>query len=238
MNCAPAMRTTAHTASLALLLLLSAWTVSPVGAAMVAIDGGVASALPARNDVLNLAGVTMGGGSLWLNGTLTLSSDATLQWHDLGSESGYVNLVRLGNLAGPALVDYDDFGSGAGGVHSPWVYAGSVTQSAGVVDLGFFRSATSGTELLIANGTATGHGISSLAQFAFAYLDDTNQIVGGGTNRILVLLDDGGATRDGDFDDYVGVLTVMTPVPLPAAWLLFGSALLALGAVGRRRRDA
>jgi hypothetical protein len=226
-------------AGIALLLILSAFTASQARAAMVSIEGGVASALPARNDVVHAAGVTMGGGSVWINGTLTLAGTARLQWQDLGSESAYVNLVRLGNLAGPALVDVDDFGAGAGGVHSPWGEAGSVTQSAGIVDLRFSRSVTHGTRLLIANGITTGRGSPSLAQIAFAYLDDANQIVAHATSRVLVLLDDRGARRrDPDFDDYVGVLTVMTPVPLPAAWLLFGSALLAFGAAGRRRLDA
>lgn len=225
------MRSRIKIASLSLLLILSAFTAAPGRAAMLSIEGGLATSVPARNDVLSPAGVTVGDGNFWVNGTLTLASNAKLYWHDLGSESAYVNLVRLGNLTGPALVEYEDFGSGTGGVHSPWDYAGSVVQSGGVVDLRFSKRVTNGTQLLAANGDSS----LSLAQISFAYLSDTNQIVARATNRVLVLLDDSGASRDRDFDDYVGVLTVMNPVPLPAAWLLFGSALLAFGAIGRRR---
>jgi hypothetical protein len=57
------------------------------------------------------------------------------------------------------------------------------------------------------------------------------------TNKVLILFDDGGGGRDGDYDDF-GVIVTSTPIP-GAAWL-FGTGLLALLGVGysRRRRAA
>jgi hypothetical protein len=52
------------------------------------------------------------------------------------------------------------------------------------------------------------------ASIALAYLNDSNQIVSDPTNRVLVLLEDGGADRD--YDDYVGILEAnSTPAPYP-----------------------
>ena len=54
------------------------------------------------------------------------------------------------------------------------------------------------------------------------------------TNTVQLWLDDGGAHKDRDFNDMgVGV----SAVPIPAAAWLFGTALLGLAAVGRRREN-
>jgi hypothetical protein len=47
---------------------------------------------------------------------------------------------------------------------------------------------------------------AAAASIALAYLNDSYQIVAGPTERVLVMLEDGGA--DQDYDDYVGILEV------------------------------
>ena len=67
-----------------------------------------------------------------------------------------------------------------------------------------------------------GYGFASIA---LAYLNATNQIVSGPTDRVLVLLEDGGT--DHDYDDYVGILSVPAtpppPYPVSPNFLNFGN---------------
>src|SRR5687768_18231374 len=53
-----------------------------------------------------------------------------------------------------------------------------------------------------------GYGFASIG---LAYLSDTNHTWSDPTNRILVMLEDGGADRD--YDDYVGILALSTATP-------------------------
>ena len=131
--------------------------------------------------------------------------------------------IQLGNTSGPSLRDYEYFGVGKGGVHSPFQLVGSVTQNADVADIEFWRRTSSSRVFQVENGNSprqmSGGGWASSA---FAYLSDTNQIVNYATNRILLMLEDGYSSHpDKDYDDYVGILVASTAVPLPAAaWLL------------------
>jgi hypothetical protein len=68
--------------------------------------------------------------------------------------------------------------------------------------------------LIVVNGQSPmmlieGYGYASIA---LAYLSDTYQIVNEPTNRILVLLEDGG--NDRDYDDYVGILEAPSPASI------------------------
>lgn len=231
------MRTKTNTASLALLLILSAFAAMPARAAMVSIVGGVASAMPPRNDVLGAAGITMGDGSIWIDGTLTLANDATsISLFDVGSETRKHTLIKLSNDAGPTLTDATDFRQGSG-VHQPWQFAGSVMQDAGPIGLSFARVPGFGASDRFDDETRH-TGSTSFARIAFAYLDPQYRIVRDPTDTVLVLFDDRFEGPDRDFDDYVGVLkfTSPMPVPLPGALLLLVSGLGGLALIRPRQR--
>jgi hypothetical protein len=182
---------------------------------MMSISGGTAvNSIPqgtSGNSVLGQAGIGFAGGQIWVDGTLDiLSETATLTLHDVGSESYAKNQIRLANTSGSTLADTDNFYKGSTGNFTngppPFQLVGSVTQGSGVAQLEFWRIDSDPDVKIVVNGQSpmmmvSGYGYASIA---LAYLSDTYQIVSVPTNRILVLLEDGGTDRD--YDDYVGIL--------------------------------
>lgn len=184
-------------------------------AATVSISGGTTvDSIPQGNSghqVLAQAGIGFAGGQLWVDGTLDNLGDVTLTLYDVGSESHWRNFLHLANTSGTKIRDRDNFTRGTEGNFTngppPGELVGSVTQTAGLTDLYFSRLIGQEPELTtVINGQSPmmnvpGYGYASIA---YAYLDESYQIVSGPTDRILVLLEDGGADRD--YDDYVGIL--------------------------------
>jgi hypothetical protein len=187
---------------------------APAEAATVSISGGTrVNSIPqgnSGNSVLAQAGIGVAGGEIWVDGTLDNLGDVTLTLYDVGSESHWRNFIHLANTSGNKIRDRDDHtrrctvctnGS------APFQLVGSVTQNSGLADFWFSRLVGQEPELTtVVNGQSPmmnvpGYGYASIA---LAYLSDTNQIVSGPTDRILVLLEDGGDDRD--YDDYVGIL--------------------------------
>jgi hypothetical protein len=193
---------------------------SPAEAAMVSISGGTRiDSIPqgsSGNIVLEQAGIGFDGGEIWVDGTLDNLSDVTLTLYDVGSESHWRNQIRLGNRSGTKVLrDSDDFYRGTTGVFThgpaPFQLVGSVPQKPGLANFEFWRLNPNPDYQIVVNGQSPmmmvpGYGYASIA---LAYLSDTNQIVSGPTNRILVLLEDGG--KDRDYDDYVGILEASPP---------------------------
>jgi beta-lactam-binding protein with PASTA domain len=190
--------------------------------ATTSITGGTSqTTLPegtSGNSVLGAAGIGFAGGQIIVDGTLNVvspgaqSPTVTLTLYDVGSESHWVNQIRLGNTTGAVLTDDDDHQREGGGItgpftHAPFARIGTVTQGAGVAELEFWGSELPPATLIVENGDSpkqtTGDQPTSIA---LAYLNDSYQIVAGPTERILVMLEDGGADRD--YDDYVGILEV------------------------------
>jgi hypothetical protein len=99
----------------------------------------------------------------------------------------------------------------------PGELVGSVVQNSGVSGFEFWQLYPYPDTMIVVNGQSpmmmmAGYGYASIA---LAYLNDAYQIVAGPTDRVLVLLEDGGADRD--YDDYVGILetpsSAMVSVP-------------------------
>lgn len=186
------------------------------------------------NSVVAPAGIGFAGGSIWVDGTLDiLGSGATVTLYDVGSESHWLNEIRVGSPSGDQLRDWDDHFRGDTGTFtngtSPFQLAGSVALPSGVANFEFWRLDPTPEYQTVVNGQSPMMMVPDYgyASIALAYLDDANQIVSGPTDRVLVLLEDGGTDRD--YDDYVGILTVLAtaPRPYPVApnALVFGNVL-------------
>lgn len=189
---------------------------------VLSISGGTqVSSIPQGNSgniVLEQAGIGMAGGQIWLDGTLDiLGSGAPLALYDVGSESHWINEIRLTNTSGSELRDLDDNFRGDTGTFvngsAPFQVAGWVTQGSGVAGFEFRRIDPTPEYQIVVNGQSPmmmvpGYGYASIA---LAYLSNSNQIVSGPTDRVLILLEDGGTDRD--YDDYVGILAVTATPP-------------------------
>jgi hypothetical protein len=175
------------------------------------------------NPVLPQAGIGIADGQIWLDGTLDiLGNGATLTLYDVGSESHWINEIRLGNSAGSVLSDLDDHYRGTTESFTngpaPFQLAGTVTQGSGVADFEFRRIDPTPEYQIVVNGQSPMMMVPEygFASIALAYLSDANQIVSFPTNRVLVLLEDGGTDRD--YDDYVGILEAnVTPPAYPVS---------------------
>jgi hypothetical protein len=201
-------------------IVAAACIAAPAEAALVSISGGTqVTSIPqgnSGNSVLGQAGIGFAGGQIWVDGTLdNLEAGVTLTLYDVGSESHWRNEIRLANTSGKVLKDKDNFANGSTGVFTngppPFELVGSVTQNSGLAKFEFWAMNLNPDVKIVLNGQSpmmmvSGHGYASIA---LAYLNDTNQIVSDPTNRILVLLEDGGADRD--YDDYVGILEISAP---------------------------
>jgi hypothetical protein len=170
------------------------------------------------NSVLAQAGIGLAGGRIWIDGTLDiLGTGVPLALYDVGSESHWINEIRLANTLGNELRDLDDNFRGDAGTFvngsAPFQVAGGVTQGSGLAGFEFRRIDPTPEYRIVVNGQSPmmmvpGYGYASIA---LAYLSDSNQVVSGPTDRVLVLLEDGGTDRD--YDDYVGILEVTSTPP-------------------------
>lgn len=194
---------------------------------VLSISGGTqVAAIPqgnSGNPVLPQAGIGIADGTIWLDGTLDiLGSGATLTLYDVGSESHWINALILGNSTGDAITDLDDHFRGTTESFTngpaPFQLAGTVSQGSGVAGFEFRRVDPTPEYQIVVNGQSPMMMVPEYgyASIALAYLSDANQIVSTPTNRVLVLLEDGGTDRD--YDDYVGILEAnATPAPYPVS---------------------
>ena len=192
----------------------------PPDPAILSISGGDATdEIPQGNSgniVLAQAGIGMAGGQIFVDGTLSsLGNNVTLTLYDVGSESHWRNEITLNNTSGKKLRDKDDFFRGSSGTFThgsaPFALVGSVTQNSGVLAFEFWRKNPDPEYQIVVNGQSPMMMVPEygFASIALAYLSDTNQIVSGPTNRILILLEDGGTDRD--YDDFVLILEASGP---------------------------
>ena len=188
-------------------------------AQLVSISGGTTvNRVPqgnSGNTVVAQAGIEVAGGQIWVDGTLDNLGHVTLILYDVGSESHWKNVIRLGNTSGPQLSDNDNHWRGSTGDFTngppPFQRVGSVIQLPGLSDFEFWRVQPDPDYQIVVNGQSPMMMVPEygFASIALAYLDADYQIVRGPTNRILVLLEDGGVDRD--YDDYVGILEAAPP---------------------------
>jgi hypothetical protein len=200
--------------------IVEAAPLNPPGPEIMSISGGEPrDTIPQGNSgniVLQQAGIGFAGGQILVDGTLSsIANNVTLTLYDVGSESHWRNEITLNNTSGKKLRDKDDFFRGSSGTFThgpaPFALVGSVTQNSGVLEFEFWRKAPDPEYQIVVNGQSPMMMVPEygFASIALAYLSDTNQIVSGPTNRILILLEDGGTDRD--YDDFVLILEASRP---------------------------
>jgi len=186
--------------------------VGTADASLLTIDttGKTSFSVPSNNDVL-----PSGFGPLWKDAGFSAAAGATLTYYFLGSESSYTNTLHTSG--GNSHPENNTIPGFPGTLLFSEVYNGTTPV--------FWFTTPSLAN--VAPGTGT-----PARNIALTYLNDDNTVSTTATNRVLFALDDSGAGPDADYDDYVGYVTA---VPVPAAVWLFGSALIGLAGVGRRK---
>jgi hypothetical protein len=202
------------------------FSATAANAALFSIQGGTAivtdSASAGINDVL------ASGATLHDNAVLaTTANNVKLKFFFWGSESGYTNTLTtsFGSHA------ESDNANGSGSIAFPGLgtplFSG-VQASAGNVAMSFASTGGNAPGGIVAAGAG-----DAWRSIAFAYLNKDGSFSATPTNLVGYAFDDSGAGPDDNHDDYVGYVQA---VPIPAAAWLFGSGLMAL--VGLRRRKA
>jgi len=207
--------------------------VGAANATLLNISGGdpfvTGSVTAGENNVLG------DGLTLTNHAILTATSGATLSFYFLGIEAGFTNTLQTGTTpvisdarTGTNNSDNGPYPQYPGSV--PGIFLGNGLYTSGSV-LNFLTSGNGTVNMGADNGS------DGRASIAFAYLDDQFRIAADqriATDRVLFALDDG--SIDDNHDDYVGIVSASTTVvPLPAAVWMFGSALIGLAGVGRRK---
>ncbi len=171
---------------------------------------------------------SLAGKNAWF-GTIMATAPGTVTATYLGQESGYVNSYSLDFFSNML------FESNAVGT----TVSADVTSAVTPFALDFSFNTRSGTNYFekVSNGQ-----IFSVTSPSFAILGDylksqTATINGQKRTFDYILGFNDSWTGDADFDDFVvGINFAPTPVPLPAAAWLFGSALLGFVTLSNRRK--
>ncbi len=178
-----------------------------------------AQAVTVGNLQLNSYGSTMFSGTnnvvntnTGIFGQLSTTQNTTLKFTFLGKEAGNTNSLLFNNLVATGS------GTNAAVVNDSF----TLNANAGVIDFGF-----TGNGGLTASNTTN-------PQENIVFLENVDSIVDAAGNpfAFLVGFNDGGSD-DADFDDYVVGINEVSPVPVPAAAWLFGSALFGFASFRR-----
>jgi len=219
-------------------------------ASLLSITGGSDLAVPATNDLVPtpnpafqalvpLGGViadTDGSGLFWDQGAQlsTTADNVTLSFNYIGSFGSATNTFSAGGGSFTTL----GLDETVGGDFTAQPGFDLVQALPGLIDFSFASTFDNGS---VSNITGNNPAGSGQINYLAAYLE---LVEGGGggvlwelsdtpTNVVLLLLDDAGAGPDSDYDD-LGVVVVATPIP--AAFPLFGTALVGFGIMGWQRR--
>lgn len=190
------------------------------------VSGG-SFATVSGNDFAWITGPVRSGGAL------SLSEAATVQVEYLGREAGFANtLFRWGALAGGTEVFSTGSGGGVVGQTSalpgtPAAVGAAVSFAAGAGEL-LFNFLVSATGATVGNGDDPSNG-------------DGIAFWSAPSNVVYLLLDDGGAGGDADYDDMVIRVTVasardqVVATPEPQTLVLILAGLVMMGLITRRR---
>ena len=204
---------------LTLLAGISAFVIpASVQAQMVQVNFGATGAIPANNDFqaqlagLGLTNFTTTGASL------ILSSNATIFFEFLASESGFSDTFT----AGP--VTYTENTNFTNNFVTP-------------IPLGF-ASFTAGNLAGLLTFTSSGGVTATIGQDGFGIFLGPNQISGQSVSTFYLGYDDQINNQDDNHDDFILRATVFGPVPEPTTWAMMLIGFAGVGYSMRRSRRA
>ena len=218
-------RISRHT-SLALAVIVTTLGVGPASASLV-VSGGQTGDIPTpllsgSNDLLSstlFGNIGHVGGTY--GATISQIGNAPLKYDFLGFEAGFANTFKVGaNTIFNTETYSPDNNKHATSLNSP--LASFITSGAGSLLFSFTVNSGAGS---VANGTNPDGKLG---------IGLPNFFVSTWKNSLIVWLDDSGAGPDRDYDDFV---VRISEVPLPPALLLFGSALVGMNWLRRRRQN-
>lgn len=231
----------AGVAAMALMAALVLGT-GEAGAGILLLDsmgagGSVSQGQP--NDLLeDIYGTGVTARQGYYGSTIRLAEKATLTFTFLGFEAGYDNEFLLdadgngrfdlifSNKGGGAV---DINGKARTAIGDTYIVALDPKNFGGGIIPFLFKANVGGKKGSVANGSAN----DGPVDFFTSYDEDPLAVAG---PSLVLLFDDGGAGVDSDYDD-MGV-RIAAAVSEPATVALLGGGLLALGWIGRRRKEA
>ncbi len=217
----------AHTV-LAVAVLATVIGISPASASLV-VSGGTTGDIPVpllsgSNDLLSsslFGSIGHVGGTY--GAAISQIGTASLKYDFLGFEAGFANTFKLGSTTIFNTETYNPNNNlHAISLSSPLA---SVTTSGIGALLNFIFTVNSGAGSVANGSNPNGKLGIGVPNFFVSQLWDKS---------LVVWLDDFGAGPDRDYDDFV---VRISEVPLPPALLLFGSALLGMNWLRRRRQN-
>jgi hypothetical protein len=226
-------------------------TVCGTQAAIVNISGAVPAVFPGfgpvsnQNNVINsgTSGVTGVDGSTF-KGSGTVTTDLpfyNVDWYFVGAESNNTATLTANGIASFSESNENNNCAvcGVSPVTGPVSLGTSVGQTSSVID---FKVGAPD----VVNGANNPPGTPGTPSLIFSYLLRTGPATWSLTNLVtqwfLFAYNDNGGPDD-NHDDFIGIAGVyapgqqggLDPVPLPGALVLFGSALVGMTFLGRRR---
>jgi hypothetical protein len=222
-----ALRKNGFRTALVTMGLLAVVSTSPANASLVLTGSPVAGSIPGGGSNELLSDPVLfppGSGSTggFFGADIVQSGNAKLKFDFLGFEAGFANAFVSLNF-GPQVFSTETFAPSnnthATSLNSP-LQSFTINGVNGL--LSFFFGTPAG---VVINGSNPG--FDSVNFFTSQRLDGT----------LVLWLDDSGAGPDTDYDDMVVRISEISEVPLPPALLLFGSGLLGMNWLRRRRQN-
>jgi len=190
---------------------------------------------PNGSNVLAAGGINLDTNSsvaVYGNGGLNVTGNVILKFTYLGYEAGFQNMFKYN---GEVLFTTRDGYMGTGtDLNSPAAVREFAYNGSGLLNFGFWSGEVFGDGAPTTNG---GEGVTNI-NGSYATNNYSIGFAGVTDNSAVLLFGDGNNTnRDNDFDD-MAVLVEVSVVPLPPSAILFGTALLGLAALRRRKKPA